>query len=295
MTLKIAGQRFGRLVAIEDAGSKDKKRQWLFDCDCGKRVTLTACWVRSGHTQSCGCLRVERMRESRMTDISGQRFGRLQVVRIAETGGGRVKWECLCDCGKTVTRSSKNLVNGTAVSCGCRKVEALVESVAAREVDFTGRVFGKLTVLREVPRRPYEAKRWECKCSCGGFRVVLHGSLQSGSTISCGCARHDSIIYMPYSARAKSAVKQAARRARKRNAGGTFTNDDIDRLYKLQRGRCACCRSKLRASFHRDHRKALARGGDNSIHNIELLCSDCNLRKHAKDEIHWANLNGRLL
>ena len=35
--------------------------------------------------------------------------------------------------------------------------------------------------------------------------------------------------------------------------------------------------------------------GTNDIGNIELLCGSCNQRKSAKDEITWANENGRLL
>ena len=52
---------------------------------------------------------------------------------------------------------------------------------------------------------------------------------------------------------------------------------------------------KLNGVFHRDHRVALANGGTNDIGNIELLCGSCNQRKSAKDEIAWANENGRLL
>lgn len=55
--LDITGQRFGRLVAIAK-GSSDRhgKRLWLFECDCGKQVAVTASSVKSGKTSSCGCL-----------------------------------------------------------------------------------------------------------------------------------------------------------------------------------------------------------------------------------------------
>lgn len=52
---------------------------------------------------------------------------------------------------------------------------------------------------------------------------------------------------------------------------------------------------KLNGVFHRDHRTALVNGCTNDIGNIELLCGPCNQRKSAKDEIAWANENGRLL
>jgi hypothetical protein len=58
--LNIAGQRFGRLVAISQ-GEADKhgKRIWLFVCDCGKQKEITASSVTSGKTSSCGCLHRE--------------------------------------------------------------------------------------------------------------------------------------------------------------------------------------------------------------------------------------------
>jgi 5-methylcytosine-specific restriction endonuclease McrA len=93
----------------------------------------------------------------------------------------------------------------------------------------------------------------------------------------------------------KAAEYGNRRRARKLGAGGDFTAGQILILYNRQRGRCACCKNKLKVGYHKDHRKALVNGGDNSIRNIELLCPGCNLAKGAKDEIHWANLNGRLI
>jgi hypothetical protein len=58
MTSKIAGQRFGRLVAIEPAAERRNcKVVWLCQCDCGARVFVVSTKLRNGHTQSCGCVR----------------------------------------------------------------------------------------------------------------------------------------------------------------------------------------------------------------------------------------------
>lgn len=100
---------------------------------------------------------------------------------------------------------------------------------------------------------------------------------------------------MPKGLREKSAAKCAERRARKKNAGGRYTADQITELYLKQRGCCANCGAKLGDKFHRDHKVALADGGSNDISNMELLCKPCNLKKSKKDPIAWANQNGRLL
>lgn len=292
MTLKIDGQKFGRLTALQRLGSRDKKVFWAFKCDCGTVVEMAATFVVRGHTSSCGCLRIERSRESVLSDISGHSFGRLAVLgRAGRSEGGRVLWSCRCECGSTVDVSAKNLLNGTKVSCGCRKREAREENVAARMVDFVGQRFGKLTVLRLVERTSRSLARWLCACDCGGMYVAPHGSLQQGRAISCGCARRDKTSHMPESAIAYA----AGRRARRRNAGGTFTGEEVENLYQRQKGRCACCTKKLGNAFHRDHILALINGGMNDISNIQLLCPSCNLRKGRLDPLEWARRNGRLI
>ena len=73
------------------------------------------------------------------------------------------------------------------------------------------------------------------------------------------------------------------------------TAEQIEQLLKKQRYRCAWCHTCIRDSATQDHRKALSNGGRHTLHNIELVCLSCNSRKRSKDEIRWANENGRLL
>lgn len=59
----------------------------------------------------------------------GQRFGRLTVLEEGDrTRSGNVKWVCKCDCG-TITKpiNGANLKDGTTQSCGCLKVEKVIE------------------------------------------------------------------------------------------------------------------------------------------------------------------------
>jgi hypothetical protein len=53
----VAGQRFGALVALRDAGnaSNGNGRLWSFKCDCGTEKTIRLKDVTSGNTRSCGC------------------------------------------------------------------------------------------------------------------------------------------------------------------------------------------------------------------------------------------------
>ena len=58
-------------------------------------------------------------------DLKGKRFGKLLVLRETNNraDGGSIVWQCKCDCGNIVEISSKRLVNGLAVSCGCFQKE----------------------------------------------------------------------------------------------------------------------------------------------------------------------------
>ena len=48
-----------------------------------------------------------------------QKCGRLTVISRAENKNQRAHWNCLCDCGNTVTISGKQLRSGQTKSCGC--------------------------------------------------------------------------------------------------------------------------------------------------------------------------------
>ncbi len=53
-------------------------------------------------------------------DLTGQQFGRLTVLEDSgKRQGGRVVWNCLCECGTRHSVSAGSLINGVTRSCGC--------------------------------------------------------------------------------------------------------------------------------------------------------------------------------
>ena len=56
-----------------------------------------------------------------LIDLTGQRFGKIVVVKKTEkkTKGNVWKWECLCDCGNTKEILGHSLRMGITRSCGC--------------------------------------------------------------------------------------------------------------------------------------------------------------------------------
>lgn len=89
------------------------------------------------------------------------------------------------------------------------------------------------------------------------------------------------------------AVRASAsnRRARIINAtDGSITPQNIQKLYLAQNGLCAYCGCDLQqASKHLDHIVPLARGGDNTINNVQWTCPYCNMHKNMKTNEEWFN------
>lgn len=66
--IDLTGQRFGRLVVIERAGSSTSGfALWRCRCDCGKEIVVRGPLLRNGTTKSCGCFRSEVSRDSNTT------------------------------------------------------------------------------------------------------------------------------------------------------------------------------------------------------------------------------------
>lgn len=81
---------------------------------------------------------------------------------------------------------------------------------------------------------------------------------------------------------------KAARKARSANisakkydAPGTITMEDVLWSHGHQLRRCFYCKCDLGKNFELDHKNPLSRGGSNYISNVVLTCQSCNRKKHA--------------
>jgi len=57
----------------------------------------------------------------------GQRFGRLTVIAESPKRGHNKQWRSRCDCGGETVSFEFSLKSGRAKSCGCLKIEGLVQ------------------------------------------------------------------------------------------------------------------------------------------------------------------------
>lgn len=86
------------------------------------------------------------------------------------------------------------------------------------------------------------------------------------------------------------------KRDRRKGAPGQHTAQDIADIARLQKNCCAYCRTKLtKKNRHIDHIIPIVKGGSSNRSNLQLLCQFCNLSKHARDPINFAQSLGMLL
>lgn len=76
------------------------------------------------------------------------------------------------------------------------------------------------------------------------------------------------------------------RRARIADNGGTFTIEDVERLYRAQRNCCAACLAPS-MQLEIDHIMPIRLGGGSDPSNLQLLCLPCNRSKGGKHPSTW--------
>lgn len=114
------GQRFGMLAIIAVAGKDRHGTKYLCACDCASQTMAYGFNLQSGHTQSCGCLRL-----GESSNLTGAHFGRWTVLDPVPDPKKRgcLKYICRCDCGVERLIRASRLIAGTSMSCGCLQRE----------------------------------------------------------------------------------------------------------------------------------------------------------------------------
>ncbi len=75
---------------------------------------------------------------SKLVDVTGQRFGRLQVLgrsKSRPTIRHKAAWVCQCDCGDIVIVAGQDMRDGRVKSCGCLKKQLRKNRVSKRAED----------------------------------------------------------------------------------------------------------------------------------------------------------------
>src|SRR5512142_694328 len=64
----------------------------------------------------------------------------------------------------------------------------------SRAMDLTGKIFGRLLVIRKVDRPKGITsgfQYWLCRCECGNEKIFSSHTLRMGHSMSCGCLQRE--------------------------------------------------------------------------------------------------------
>lgn len=155
--IDLTNQRYGRLTVMYESSIRKQNRvTWHCKCDCGNEIDVTGHSLRTGNTQSCGCLQKEKSKEAnrkKAKDYTGQKFGKLIAVSPTEKRGsdGSVIWLYQCECGNFKEINCHEVNNGRTLSCGC---------LSMSRGEF------KIKMLLDKANIPYEQEKIFDTCQC---------------------------------------------------------------------------------------------------------------------------------
>lgn len=226
-----------------------------------------------------------RNMNGRIVDITGERYGRLTVIKYAGIGLKRdATWLCRCDCGKEKVFTSLHLRNGYSTSCGCI-------GHPNRRIDLSGKKSGKLTILKRDESRMGEpgGARWICLCECGEIRSYPAHPLKIGAIKSCGCIQRrtdQEVYYTKYKGNAEAKHREFSL--------------TIDEFWNIVTQDCYLCGAHptLRRTSSKGNggHKIIVNGIDRmdntkgyTVENSRPCCSMCNRSKMDHDLDKWRN------
>lgn len=127
----LAGKKFGKLTAVyriksEGTIGSRKRAMWMCKCDCGNTKIISSTRLIHGKTDNCGCMDFKCRNEKgqfvkgeNVKDISGEKFGKLTVLKLDKIVNRRSYWIVRCECGTIKSVRSDTLK--VITSCGCDK------------------------------------------------------------------------------------------------------------------------------------------------------------------------------
>lgn len=185
-SLDLTGRRFGNLVALRPLELRARGGQvfWRCLCDCGKERDVISTALVSGHTKSCGC--ITRLRRP-PRQLLGRRFGSLVVTVVdkARDARGKVRCECLCDCGVTKIIHAQALRAGDTRSCGCTAGESRLRDFFCLECGLVFRRACWAPMCAECGEISRALKHRKIKCGVTEYKTRLaaaEGKCQACST-----------------------------------------------------------------------------------------------------------------
>ena len=196
------GKTFNKFTVLKAYRHEYIKRMFFeLRCECGTITNKMAKEVYSGHTKSCGCLKLDRdIVKKDYSYLVGKKYGQLTITgyfrkkRKKTTNRNKkgfgfsddIFLTFLCDCGKESFGELQSIQIGRITSCGCKK-ESIKENFWKETYKTeVGNVYGFVTVIKEAGSIK-NAKQFLCRCECGNEFLTTGVYLRQNKIVSCGC------------------------------------------------------------------------------------------------------------
>lgn len=230
---------------------------------------------------------------SRRIEFTGKTFGKLRVVKIIENNKicRKVKYSCVCDCGKEIILSHHVIHKGKN-NCGC---ESIVGENSKK--DITGQQFNSLKVL-SFSKQEGTTRFWNCECICGRTLEITQVGILRGNRKSCGCLNIGSTSsqWRGHGEISGQSFSQIKNNAKARNLEFDITIEDIWNVFLKQNRKCALSGIDLKFSLSRiktDTTASLDRIDSlkgYTIDNIQWVHKDINFMKQEYNQEYFVGM-----
>jgi hypothetical protein len=158
---------------------------------------------------------------AKFKDLTGETYGRLTVIRRVENDkGGRSRFLCSCECGRTAIRRGQLLTRSEVHSCGCLYK-------GSKTIDIAGCRYGRLVALEVADERRNNRVVWKCQCDCGNIFYTTAQLIRRGNTRSCGCLKSDMLSLEVGVAALHNVIRSYKHGARERNLEWNLNEDEV--------------------------------------------------------------------
>ncbi|MEG0872898.1 MAG: hypothetical protein RR942_09235 [Romboutsia sp.] len=125
----LVGNKFGKLKVLEQVeNSKDRRRRYLCQCECGNQTIVKSKYLNNGETRSCGCYKdMENYKLNNYKEAIkkiGHKYGKLTIIDVElNQSRGKYMMICKCECGSISNKCYTKMKQGKTISCGCHAKE----------------------------------------------------------------------------------------------------------------------------------------------------------------------------
>lgn len=174
--------------------------------------------------------------------------------------------------------------------------------MGAKFEDLTGKVFGRLTVVKRSDIQKYPNRKvvsWECLCVCGKVKIQCSNNLKSGHVRSCGCLKNEMLV----ESNKKNTIERSKKlrkgskdipgtyfreiqnSAKKRKLDFNLTLGYLQNLYDSQNHKCAISGEEIYIGY--DCMKYLNHPKEEKTASLDRIDSS---KGYIKGNVQWVHL-----